>query len=108
MIAVVLAVGIAPAEAQQVGKVACSAGHYIRSDNEGGQEIALTSIAVRNFNPAEPVTIQRLTIRDAFGNVVHDSGPATGVPLPLTHAFIPPLDITVVPPGASYFVQTSD
>src|SRR5262245_14334825 len=108
MIAVILAAGIAPAEAEQAGKVTCAGAHYIRSTNDGGQEIALASIVVRNLNTTDSVTIQRLTIRDLFGNVVHDSGPDIGVPHPLTHAIVPPLDITTVPPGAVYFGQTID
>src|SRR5262245_37385513 len=106
MIAVALAVGIAPAEAEPVREVGCTGAHYIRSTNDGGQEIALASIVVRNFNTTDPVTVHRLTIHDLFGNVVHDSGPEIGVPHPLTHSVAPPLDITTVPPGAVYFVQT--
>src|SRR5207249_1123147 len=39
--------------------------------------------------------------------VVHDSGPAIGVPHPLNRDIVPPQDITTVPPGASYYLGTN-
>jgi len=53
------------------------------------------------------VTIERLTYRNFFGDVVHDSGPAIGVPHPLNADFTPPQDITVVPSGATYYLSTN-
>jgi len=67
-----------------------------------------TSISLRNLDLVNPTMVERITIRNAFGDVVHDSGPATeNNPHPLNTDFTPNLDITVVPPGASYYIATT-
>lgn len=62
---------------------------------------------VRNTDLTTSYTIDQLTIRNLFGDVVHDSGPAIGVPHPLNTDIVPPLNITVVPPGATYYLLTN-
>jgi len=83
----------------------CNAVHYVRKNVA---ELRSTSILIRNADLVNSATIERLTIRNVFGNVVHDSGPAAGVPIPLNTDFSPDLDITVVPPGASYYLRTNN
>src|SRR5262245_61782762 len=91
------------------GAVVCSGVHFVRV---GGTELRSTTIGFRNLDLVNPTTIERLTIRNSLGEVVHDSGPATGQPLPLRSAcpedFPAGFDITVVPPGANYGFQTND
>jgi len=86
------------------GTIVCSAVHFLRA---GGTELRSTSISLRNLDLVNPTTVERITIRNAFGDVVHDSGPATGAPHPLNTDFSGGLDITVVPPGASYYIATT-
>lgn len=85
----------------------CGLSHYLRS---GGTEIVGGVLAVRNADAANPAAILRLTIRDSDGNVVHDSGPQTGIPLPLNTdfpaAFPAGKDISRVAPGGSAYLRT--
>ncbi|MES2353653.1 MAG: hypothetical protein V4568_04465 [Pseudomonadota bacterium] len=83
----------------------CNVVHYVRKNVA---ELRSTSILIRNADLVNAVTINRLTIRNVFGTVVHDSGPAAGVPIPLNTDFSPDLDISVVPPGASYYLRTNN
>jgi len=85
------------------GTVVCSAAHFVRA---GGSELRSTAITLSNLDLANLATIERITIRNVYGEVVHDSGPATGQPHPANTDFAPPLDITVVPPGANYYLWT--
>lgn len=84
--------------------VTCPAGHNLRA---GGTEIRASGIGFQNADPVNPATIQRITIRNFFGDVVHDSGPAIGVLHPLNRDFPGGWDITVVPPGAAYYLSTN-
>lgn len=86
------------------GKVRCGLHHFVRVN---GTEIRAGSIRLSNGDLVNSVTIERLTIYDFFGDVVHDSGPAIGVPHPLNTDTTLPTDITVVPPGANYFIRTN-
>ena len=88
-----------------VQAVSCPGTHFVR---DGGREMRSTVIGLRNTDLENPATIERLTIRNAFGQIVHDSGPATVTPHPINFSFPDGLDITVVPPGASYFLATSN
>jgi hypothetical protein len=97
---------LAPAASYADQKFACAVFHWVRVPSVGSSEITLSAIVVRNLDLHHQLTIRRLTIRDGFGVVVHDSGPAVGTPLPLNRDFTPPLDITYVPPGASYYNHT--
>lgn len=81
----------------------CGSVHQVR---QGGLELTSTALGLRNADLTNPMTVERITIRNVFGAVVHDSGPAAGVPHPLNTDFVTPLDITVVPPGASYYLRT--
>ncbi len=94
-----------PAEAARSGKVLCGGVHTPRA---GNTEIADTAISVRNATGTD-VRITRFTFRDFFGNVAGDFGegadPATN--LPTNRDFSPPVDVTTVPPGASYYLATS-
>jgi hypothetical protein len=86
-------------EAHEGGKVAtysCGLAHYLRPEFS---EIRFSLILVRNVDPDNSATIERITIRDVHGNVVHDSGPRTGMPHPLNTDFSPALDVTVAPPA---------
>lgn len=86
----------------------CGMNHYIRA---GGSEIVTGTITVRNTDLTHTATIQRLTIRDGNGNVLHDSGPLTPLPLPLNTDFpnTAPLgkDITHVPPGGAVYLRSN-
>jgi hypothetical protein len=91
------------------GAVVCGGTHFVRV---GGTELRSTTIGFRNLDLVHPTTIERITIRNSLGEVVHDSGPEIGVPHPRSTAFPEDFpdgfDITVVPPGANYGFQTND
>jgi hypothetical protein len=87
------------------GTLVCSAVHFVRA--EGGTELRTTVISLRNLDLVNSTTVERITIRNAYGDVVHDSGPATGQPHPSNTDFTPPLDITLVPAGANYYLATN-
>lgn len=90
----------------KVEAVNCPGTHFVRA---GGTEIRSTVISFRNTDLANPATVERITIRNAFGQVIHDSGPATSTPHPFNNAYTGDgRDITLVPPGATYFLVTSD
>jgi hypothetical protein len=82
----------------------CPFSHFQRL---GGTEIRTSTLGFRNIDLANAATIERITIRNAFGQIVHESGPATGIPHPLSGAF-GGLDITVIPPGATLFLLSND
>jgi hypothetical protein len=86
------------------GTVVCNTVHFVRFQ---GAELRSTAIDLRNVDLVHPTTVERITIRNAFGDVVHDSGPATAREHPRNADFTPALDITVVPPGASYYLTTN-
>jgi hypothetical protein len=86
------------------GAVVCGAVHFIRA---AGTEFRNSLINLRNLDLENPATVERITIRNAFGDVVHDSGPATSQPHPLNTDFAGGLNITTVPPGASYYLGTN-
>ena len=54
----------------------------------------------------ETATIEQFTIRDFFGDIVTDVGPSTGVPLPLNTDQLPPVDVTDIPPGANFYLES--
>ena len=85
-------------------RVRCGIPHFTRF---GGAEIRSGVVVFNNGDLENPATIGRLTILDFFGNVVHDSGPVIGVPHPLNMDFASPVDITVVPPGATFYLSTN-
>lgn len=84
--------------------VRCDIAHHVRA---GGTEIRSAALIFSNGDLTNPLTIERITIRDAFGEVVHDSGPEIDVAHPLNTDFTPPLDVTVVPPGATFYLKTT-
>ena len=86
------------------GKFICSTAHFVRL---GGTELRETVYGFLNGNKKKPVTIKRLTIRNAFGNVVHDSGPAIGVPHPPNTDFVPDGDITVIAPLTAFYFKST-
>src|SRR6266705_2165396 len=79
------------AAAAKSGRIVCGAVHTPRYF---GTEMLDTTIGFRNANPDSSVTISRLTIRNSFGDVVHDSGPATLVPHPVNADYPGGLDLT--------------
>lgn len=87
-----------------VSTTQCPFSHFQRL---GGTEIRTSTLGFRNADLENPATIERITIRNAFGQIVHDSGPATGTPHPPSGAF-GGLDVTVVPPGANLFLVSND
>ncbi|HXH85000.1 MAG TPA: hypothetical protein VNN07_18980 [Candidatus Tectomicrobia bacterium] len=93
----------AEAAAAERHRVSCGAFHFIRS----GLEVGTTAISFRNLDPQNAATIERLTIRGFSGTVLHDSGPVVGVPHPINTDVPGGQDVTVVPPGASYYVGTN-
>jgi hypothetical protein len=89
-----------------VQAVNCPGSHFVAA---GGSEMRTTVIGFRNADLANSARVMRITIRNAFGQVVHDSGPGTGTPHPFNNAYSGPgQDVTTVPPGASYFLATND
>jgi hypothetical protein len=88
----------------------CHAPHFIRAifttpANPEPNELRITIVHFNNADLQHEAVIQRLTIRDAFGTVRHESGPAVGVPHPLNLGI---QDITTVPPGGMFALATSD
>lgn len=81
--------------------VSCPFSHFVRDQ---GREMRTSVLAFRNMDLQNWATIQRITVRNAFGNIIHDSGPHQH---PLSSAF-GGLDITQIPPGASLFLLSSD
>lgn len=100
----ILLLFVAQAAWADEGKVRCGIAHSIRN---AGAELRSASTNFNNGDLVNSVTIERLTIYDFFGAVVHDSGPAIGVLHPLNTDTTPPTDITVVPPGANYYIRTN-
>jgi hypothetical protein len=97
----------APALARENSVVfQCGGFHFVRFGAFDDTEIGTTAYTIRNLDTVNSVTWRRFTIRNLFGSVVHDSGPATGIPLPLNTAVGGGLDVTVVPPGAAYYLAT--
>ena len=91
----------------EIGKVRCTIPHFLRFPSSSGTEIRSSVVVFNNGDLVNPTTIQRFTIQNFFGGVVHDSGPAVGVPHPLNTDFTSPVDITVVPPGATFYLTTN-
>jgi hypothetical protein len=101
----VLACAIAaPAVAASDVTLYCGLSHFVRI---GGTEQASAALVFHNADLKNAVTIKRLTFRNVFGAVVHDSGPAVGIAHPLNTDFAAALDVTVVPPGANYYLRTN-
>jgi len=92
---------------QPTGATRCYGVHFVRGVAPG-DEIQFSVIFFNNADLANAATVQRVTIRDDLGVVIHDSGPRTVVPHPLATAPIPAIDITTVPPGATYGLSTTD
>ncbi len=82
----------------------CAVAHFIRA---GGGELRSSGLNFNNGDREHAATIERLTITDHLGQVLHDSGPAIGVAHPLNTDYNPPLDITMVPPGATFYLVTT-
>jgi hypothetical protein len=107
MLLMLAALLVSTAEAAERGLVRCGWNHYVRSNNEGGFEVNTSSVVFRNLDLHHPLTIERLTVFNLYGAVVHDSGPAIGVPHPLNTDLVPAQDITVVPPGAGFYLGST-
>jgi hypothetical protein len=87
--------------------VECGGFHLVRVNAAANlSEVFTTNISVRNRNSNDSVTIERIAIHDIFGNLVFDAGVAGGSALPLNTDLVPPLDVTVVPPDANYYLST--
>ena len=84
----------------------CYASHLVRGVS--GDELLFTVIYFNNGDLEHPAVIERLTIRDDEGGVIHDSGPKTPTPHPLATGVVPPQDITTVPPGGVFPFSTTD
>src|SRR3989442_15049575 len=92
------------AAAAKSGRIVCGAVHTPRYS---GTEMLDTTIGFRNANPDSSVTISHLTIRNSFEDVVHDSAPATPLPHPVNADYPGGLDVTTVPPLASFYLTTT-
>jgi len=88
------------------GATRCYGTHFVRSIN--GNELHFTTIFINNGDLQNPAVVDRITIRDDFGTILHDSGPKIGIPHPPALAPIPPLDITTVPPGGTFGWSSTD
>ena len=82
----------------------CPFSHFQRV---GGTEIRTSTLGFRNADLANAATIERITMRNAFGQIVQDSSPATGTPHPPSGPF-GGVDVTVIPPGANLFLVSND
>lgn len=98
---------LALANDDNIARFTCGGVHFVRTDGTGGLEIAMTTLTVRNLDTANSVTWRRLTIRNLFGAIIHDSGPVVGTPLPLNTDLPGGLDVTFVPPGAAFYLSTN-
>ena len=87
------------------GTTRCYGVHFVRN---GGDEVQFSVLFFNNGDLQHWAVIDRITVRDDLGNLLHDSGPKIGIPHPLANAPIPPLDITNVPPGGTFGLSTSD
>lgn len=66
-------VGAMPADAAETarkGLVRCGANNFLRM---AGAEVQTTSLTLRNFDTAQPITITRLRVYNALGSVIYDS-----------------------------------
>ena len=108
---IVVLTAVVPAHARGDIRVICGGVHTPKPQSS---EMFDTAVSIRNENLQKPadVRITRVTIRDFFGNVVSDFGeaatPASSIP---TNKDIPPsfdFDITTVPPGANYYLTTTN
>ncbi len=95
-------IAVPPAWAE-TGTTRCTVAHFVR---DRGTQLRTTDIIFNNGDPRNAATIDRLLIHNAFGETVHDSGPAVGVAHPLNTSFDPPIDVTTVPPLATLFLRT--
>jgi hypothetical protein len=84
----------------------CYAAHFVRGAPPG-DEMRFTVIFFNNGD-RDPAVVERFTVRDDEGNIIHDSGPKIGVPHPLANGPVPPQDITTVPPGGVFSLSTTD
>lgn len=83
----------------------CYVAHFVR---QHGSEVRFTVFTFSNGDLQNHAVIDRITVRSAIGQVLHDSGPKAGVPHPLARGPVPPRDITTVPPGSTSALSTSD
>jgi hypothetical protein len=90
------------------GSTRCYGIHFVRGAPPLADEIQFTAIFFNNGDLEHAAVVERLTIRDDQGTILHDSGPKTARPHPLATAPIPALDITTVPPGATYGFSSTD
>jgi hypothetical protein len=89
------------------GATRCYGTHFVRGAPVG-DEVRYTIIFFNNGDLEHAAVVERLTVRDDGGTIIHDSGRKTPTPLPLANAPIPRLDITTVPPGGTFALSTSD
>jgi hypothetical protein len=80
----------------------CPFSHFV---NFFRQEIKTSQVSFRNVGDGT-ATIERFTIRDFFGDVIADVGPSTGTPLPLNTDQQPPVNVTNIPSGANFYLES--
>ena len=80
-------------------KAECIAPHYIVND----RQLRWTALVFSNSDLVNPTTIERITVRNIFGDVFSDTGPATPDPHPSGPGGT---DISVVPPGGARVFTT--
>ncbi|MDH4323372.1 MAG: hypothetical protein OEW90_04455 [Betaproteobacteria bacterium] len=79
----------------------CGISHHVRV---GGTEMRASAISFRNGDPVNAATIERITIYDFHGRVVHDS---VANAHPINTDLPGGVNITVVPPHANYYLRTN-
>jgi hypothetical protein len=90
---------------EPTGATRCYGTHFVRNNNS---ELHFTTLFFQNADPSNTAVVERITIRDDIGTIIHDSGPRIGKPHPPALGPIPPLDITNVPPGGTFGWSTTD
>lgn len=103
--ALALSAGAAQAATQTF---ACGMYHFVRNQNT---EMITSAFTVRNHDAKFPATLMRVTIRNIDGQIVHDSGPAIGIPHPLSFEFPNAhpngRDTALVPPLGTTYLRTN-
>ena len=95
------------------GVTICEFAHFWRHvEDPERRELGTTFLTFMNTDLDHEANILRLTIRDLYGEVVFDGGPksAANQALPKNMKVNLPdgLDISVIPPGATYFINSRD
>jgi hypothetical protein len=104
-VALELSAGVTQAATQTFS---CGMYHFVRNQNT---EMITSAVVIRNLDAMFPATVMQITLRDIDGKIVHDSGPAVGIPHPRSFDFPNAhpngRDMTAVPPLGTSFLRSS-